>query len=654
MKADAHGADTVCGLLRDSFGFEKFMPGQQAVVERVLDGRSALAIFPTGGGKSLCYQLPAMSLDGLVLVISPLIALMKDQIDFLVAKGLSAARLDSTLSREQTVKVYEDLSSGHLRLLYVSPERLNNERFLQSMRRWRISLLAVDEAHCISEWGHNFRPDYLKIAGITREFGISPVLALTATATPAVAQDIATAFGIESDDVINTGFYRANLKLAVSPCTPSRRKDLLLSRLASRPAGPSVVYVTQQRTAEDVAKFLQGNGYDARAYHAGMKQEDRDIVQDAFMASDRMVVAATIAFGMGVDKRDIRSIYHYNLPKSLESYCQEIGRAGRDGKESVCELFASRDDVVVLENFSYGDTPAGDAVDGLVRRVVGKGDAFDVSVYELSGEFDVRPIVVKTLLTYLELDGVIRGTGPFYTELRFKPQRRSEEIFSRFDKARAAFLRSVFRRARKGKIWFTLDTEQVSQAIGEPRARIVAAITYLEERGDLEVQAAGLREGFRIVSRPTDIGHLVQSLIERFQRREQLDIERIQRVLSYAEEEGCLTRHLLSYFGEDHDDCGHCARCLGSPAKALPDPEYRLPNESDRAALAALRRENRSALAAPRQLTRFLCGIKSPAATRAKLATHTSFGRMESTPFQKVLRLVTEEASGANLDRVGQ
>ena len=246
-------------------------------------------------------------------------------------------------------------------------------------------------------------------------------------------------------------------------------------------------------------------------------------MQDAFMASDHMIVAATIAFGMGVDKRNIRSIYHYNLPKSLESYCQEVGRAGRDGEESICELFASRDDVVILENFSYGDTPTDEAVNGLVRDVLGRGDVFDVSVYDLSGHFDVRPIVVKTLLTYLELDSVIHGTGPFYTELRFKPQRRSEEIFARFNSTRADFLRQIFRRARKGKVWFTLDVDQASQAISQPRERVVAAITYLEEQGDLEVQAAGLREGFRIVNMPADMAALVQSLVGRFQRREELD-----------------------------------------------------------------------------------------------------------------------------------
>ena len=642
MKANAAIPEEAQTFLRESFGFEGFMAGQEAVVGRILEGKSALAIFPTGGGKSLCYQLPAMAMDGLVLVISPLIALMKDQLDFLTSKGLPAARLDSTLDREQTLQAYDDLRSGRLRLLYVSPERLNNERFLQSMRRWKISLLAVDEAHCISEWGHNFRPDYLKIAGIVKNFGISPVLALTATATPAVAGDITAAFEISPDDVIHTGFYRPNLKLAVTPCTPSSRNDLLRSRLASRPPGPAIVYVTQQRTAEKMAEFLQGGGYDARAYHAGMKQEDRDAVQDAFMESEEMIVAATIAFGMGVDKRNIRSIYHYNLPKSLESYCQEIGRAGRDGEESICEMFASRDDVVVLQNFSYGDTPTKEGVDGVTREVLGQGETFDVSVYELSGRFDVRPIVVKTLLTYLELDGVLRSTGPFYRELRFKPQCKSEDIFARFDNRRADFLRRIFRHARKGKVWFSLDVEQAAQSIGEPRSRVVAAMTYLEEHGDLEVQAAGLRDGYRVVATPSDLEEVIQSLVLRFQRREQFDIDRIDRVLAYAEESGCLTGHLLGHFGEERDDCGHCARCLGSPARTLPSPTYRPPDETDKTALEALLHDGHAAVRSPRQLTRFLCGIKSPATTRAKLTSHAAFGRLESTPFQEVLQFVKE------------
>ena len=299
-------SDRAREVLQRVFAFEDYREGQEAVITRLLDGKSVLSIFPTGAGKSLCYQLPALLLDGLTLVISPLIALMKDQIDFLVLHDVPAARLDSSLEREEVLQVYGDLNSGRLKLLYVSPERLANERFVHSLQRRKISLLAVDEAHCISEWGHNFRPDYLKIAHLARQLDVGCVLALTATATPEVARDTARAFDIADDDVVHTGFYRPNLKLCVTPCEGAERKSLLLSRLRKRPAAPAIVYVTLQRTAEDVADFLSGQDLDVRAYHAGMKPEERSAIQDAFMASNHMIIVATIAFGMGVDKSDIR------------------------------------------------------------------------------------------------------------------------------------------------------------------------------------------------------------------------------------------------------------------------------------------------------------------------------------------------------------
>ncbi|MBN2296006.1 MAG: ATP-dependent DNA helicase RecQ, partial [Pirellulales bacterium] len=298
--------ETAGRTLEEVFGFDSFREGQEAAVARLLAGRSVLTIFPTGSGKSLCYQLPAVLLDGLTLVISPLIALMKNQLDFLVSRGVPAARLDSSLTREETIEVHEGLNAGRLKLLYVSPERLGNERFLRSLQRRRISLLAVDEAHCISEWGHNFRPDYLKIAHLARQLKVERVLALTATATPQVAQDIAEGFDIAEDDFVHTGFYRPNLKLYATPCEPSFKDSLLLDRLRDRPVGPTIVYVTLQHTTEEVARRLSQHGFDARAYHAGMETEDRNAVQDAFMASDHMIVVATIAFGMGIDKANIR------------------------------------------------------------------------------------------------------------------------------------------------------------------------------------------------------------------------------------------------------------------------------------------------------------------------------------------------------------
>ncbi|MDK1022200.1 MAG: ATP-dependent DNA helicase RecQ [Candidatus Hydrogenedentes bacterium] len=628
--------------LRDVFGFDAYRGGQEAVVTRILGGKSVLAIFPTGGGKSLCYQLPALHLDGLTLVISPLIALMKDQLDFLIDHDVPAARLDSSLTREETLRLYDSLHAGRLKLLYISPERLGNERFLQTLRRQKISLLAIDEAHCISEWGHNFRPDYLKLARLARELRVERVLALTATATPGVADDIVKAFGIAGNDVVHTGFYRPNLTLRVTPCSSDERQALLLSRLRDRPLGPTIVYVTFQRSAEEVAAFLSGNGLDAKAYHAGMNSEDRNAVQDAFMDSGHMVIVATIAFGMGVDKADIRYVYHYNLPKSFESYSQEIGRAGRDGRASTCELLACADDIVTLENFTYGDTPGPEAVVSFVRDVLGRGDVFDISIYELSNAHDIRRLVVKTLLTYLELQNVIESTGPFYSEYKFRPQKSSKEILAGLDPERAEFLRGVFRHARKGKTWFSLDVGEVSERLNEPRERIVSALGYLEETGDLELQASGLRERYRVREFPRDMNGLCDALTDRFQRREENDIARIRQVVEFVQHDGCLTRRLLAYFGEEREDCGHCCRCEGLRVQDLPAARRGSIGSVPTDQLQRLREDDvvataQGALDTSRQLARFLCGLSSPATSRARLRGHPLFGALEGVPFHEVV-----------------
>jgi ATP-dependent DNA helicase RecQ len=321
-------------VLTSRFGFSAFRPGQQHVIEALLAGRSALAVFPTGAGKSLCYQLPALLFGGVTVVVSPLIALMKDQIDALVRQGIDAARLDSSLGVDEVRGVSDRLRTGSLKLLYVAPERFNNERFLAQLEGAEISLFAVDEAHCISEWGHNFRPDYLKLAVRARELGAERVLALTATATPAVVGDICAGFGIAEADAVVTGFYRPNLTMLTTPARASERDQLLIDRLRERPPGSAIVYVTLQRAALRVASLLAAAGLPARPYHAGMSTEDRVAAQEWWTASGSNIVVATIAFGMGIDKADVRYVYHLNLPKGLSASSTRAGTTSRRSRTS--------------------------------------------------------------------------------------------------------------------------------------------------------------------------------------------------------------------------------------------------------------------------------------------------------------------------------
>ena len=452
-------------VLRQYFGFADFKPGQREVVGHLLAGKSAAAVFPTGGGKSLCYQLPALVLPGLTLVVSPLIALMKDQIDALAARGIAARRLDSTLDLDEYRSVMDEVRSGRLKLLYVAPERFVNERFCETIQRTAISLFAVDEAHCISEWGHNFRPDYLRLARFAQLCRAERVLALTATATPQVLADICRFFRIESACAIRTGFYRPNLTLLGTPVTPAQRDEQFFAALAQREPGPTIVYVTLQRTAEQLAQRLVKAKLPARPYHAGMKDEERKETQEWFIQAEQGTVVATIAFGMGIDKSNIRYVYHYNPAKSLENYAQEVGRAGRDGKPATCEMFFCPDDLNVLENFAYGDTPTPSAVASLVNEVFRQGDDFDVSMYDLSAAHDIRNTVVRTLLTYLELLDHIDAGTPFYAEYQFKPLVPSAEILKNFEGERKTFLQKVLAQARKAQTWFYIDLDQASQAI---------------------------------------------------------------------------------------------------------------------------------------------------------------------------------------------
>jgi ATP-dependent DNA helicase RecQ len=344
--------DNLTRQLNDQFGFAKFRPGQEEVIRAVLAGRDAMAVMPTGQGKSLCYQLPATLLPGLTLVISPLIALMQDQVASLKQRKIAAAAFHSGLTGIEKYRVMQDLTQKRLQLLYLAPERMQHEGFLQLLRSLWVSLLVVDEAHCISQWGHDFRPDYLKIGRLRQELTNPPCLALTATATTRVQVDLCNRLSLRDPFRLVAGFRRDNLALTVRPCQSRQEKLAMLERLVRETEkGTILVYCATRRAVEEVAEWLGQSHQSVSYYHAGLPDEERQLVHDDFRRGTVRILAATNAFGMGIDKSDVRLVVHFDIPGSVEAYYQEVGRAGRDGRPAACVLLFHERDLATQEYF---------------------------------------------------------------------------------------------------------------------------------------------------------------------------------------------------------------------------------------------------------------------------------------------------------------
>lgn len=350
MQVDQTVHVTIKERLKEIFGYGQFRGDQEAIIHSILAGRNTFVIMPTGAGKSLCYQLPAIISEGTAIVISPLIALMKNQVDQLNAFGINAQFLNSTLSKAEMNKVKKDTLNGTLKLLYIAPESLTKEENLDFLKKARISFVAIDEAHCISEWGHDFRPEYRKIRGIVDDIGNLPVIALTATATPKVQQDIQKNLQMEEADLYKTSFNRKNLYYEIKPKVEAKKQ--LIKFVKQNKGKSGIIYCLSRKTVEEIAELLNVNDVKALPYHAGLDPQTRMHNQDAFLNEDVDVICATIAFGMGIDKPDVRFVIHYDAPKSLEGYYQETGRSGRDGLEGNCIMFYSYDDIVKLEKFN--------------------------------------------------------------------------------------------------------------------------------------------------------------------------------------------------------------------------------------------------------------------------------------------------------------
>ncbi|TDV64524.1 ATP-dependent DNA helicase RecQ [Pseudomonas sp. LP_7_YM] len=630
--------------LEQVFGYRQFRPGQEAAISAVLAGRSAAAIFPTGSGKSLCYQLPALLLPHLTLVVSPLLALIQDQLAFLQRHGIAAAGVDSSQSREDVADVMGRARAGELKILMISVERLKNERFRHFIAQVPISLLVVDEAHCISEWGHNFRPDYLKLPAYQREFNIPQTLLLTATATPQVIADMQSKFAIEPDDVVSTGFYRPNLTLLVEPIPGHDKRRRLVQWLGERAGQPSIVYVTQQKTAEFVAAHLAQSGIPAQAYHAGLPHDKRESIQRQFMEGRLNCIVATIAFGMGIDKSDIRNVVHFDLPKSIENYSQEIGRAGRDGAVSACLVLANRDSLNVVENFVYGDTPERAGIQQVLEDLLAARNEgqWEFMLLPLSDMSNIRQLPLKTLLVQLELRGIIAPRYSYFAEYRFKYLIEPQDLMQRFQGERQQFVQALIDTSHRARTWATVNFDAMYQQYRAERARVVTALDFFQEKGWIELESKQMTEVYSLLVTDFDAQALSGELHDDFMHHETAEVARIHAMLELFASDVCLSHRLAQYFGDDHAPvrCGHCSVCAGHVI-SLPEPPALVPlDQQDFDGLCGdffgKHLEGRGHQPSVECLTRFLCGISVPLFTRLKARTIKGFAALENYPYAAV------------------
>ncbi len=626
-------------LLHKHFGFNTFLKGQEDVIHKVVEGQSAAAIFPTGAGKSLCYQLPAMVLPGMTLVVSPLLSLMKDQLDFLQGNHIPAARLDSTLAKNDYNAILESAKNGELKILMIAVERFKNERFRSHLQKMNVSLLVVDEAHCISEWGHNFRPEYLKLPAYQKEFGIKQALLLTATATTQVRDDMCAKFNIHKNNVFVTGFYRDNLFLQITPTENSEKKHRLLQKIQKAPQDPTIVYVTLQKTAEDVAAFLCAGKINAHPYHAGMDTEKREQIQNKFMDGSLACIVATIAFGMGIDKKDIRRIIHYDLPKSIENYSQEIGRSGRDGKPALCEVLANRDSIHILENFIYGDTPEKNSIFQLLRIIKdNNGFVWETQITKLANELNIRVLPLKTLLVYLAMEEIIRPKFTYFGEYSFKYITEPTNIISSFEGERKQFVTAVMKHCHTKKIWTQVDIQAILDSYDTDRQRILAALEYFEEKGWIDLQARQAVDVYDILTQAFNIDEMAEKMYVLFKKKEGLEIQRIHNMVGFFESDACISKRLAGYFGEHlaKERCGHCSFCQSGKAVLQATTELKPLAQFDFKKITAEFTQAVGQQFSEVNLTKFLCGIYTPAFSKLKIKKLPYFGILESYPFLEV------------------
>jgi ATP-dependent DNA helicase RecQ len=553
-------------VLKEIFGFDSFRPGQEEAIRAVLEGRDTLAVMPTGGGKSLCYQVPALMQESLTVIVSPLISLMKDQVDSLIQSSVTdAAALHSGLSPEERWEVERRVRTGEIKMLYVAPERLRSLEFVLSLRRAGVGLFVVDEAHCISEWGHDFRPDYLFLPRAVRDLGSPPVLALTATATPRVRQDILRSLKMRDPEVVITSFNRPNLTYRVLSAREKKDKLPLILDVVRNAAPPGIVYATTRKECEELAGHLRRSGVHAAAYHAGMGASERSEAQERFMTDELSVVVATVAFGMGVDKPNVRFVVHASVPGSLPAYMQESGRAGRDGKDAECVVLyrgadlGRRKRLVTLGTAGEGD------IGSLFRSLAGleNGGRVNVPPTALAALGGVDPDAAWIVLGSLEESGLIHRGYDLWAEVEV---RRLEEGTEGLREEVAAVHAAL---PGSG----TIGLPELARRAGVRPAVAQGAIYRMMVDGTAEIIPRGSVVDVRLKTSTLD-EHSRRTIAARLKSRASAAYARIRDVESYASLAACRREYLLRHFGDTEPvaPCGACDVCLGEAQEMSKPP----------------------------------------------------------------------------------
>lgn len=584
-------------LLEKYFGYTSFLPGQQDVIERVLRGENLFVVMPTGAGKSLCYQLPALQLEGIVLVVSPLIALMKDQVDQLNEWGIPSTFINSSVTSREIAQRLADTLAGKYRLVYVAPERFYDRNFFYQLQSVKIDLFVVDEAHCISEWGHDFRPSYLRLAKVAKLLKVRSVIALTATATAEVRDDIRKLLGFEKENEVITGFHRPNLVFMVNRIDKENKRIDKLKKIVQRIPGSIIIYAGTRKNVEKVTEALSSLGCDVLPYHAGLTDEQRTAHQERFIKGDVRIIVCTNAFGMGINKKDVRSVIHFNMPGSLEAYYQEAGRAGRDGKRAYCILLFGARDRYLQEFFIQGSYPPRELIEDMYRSLDQQPDdvilkTHDEIVNEIEGK--VNEMAVSSVLRILDESGVLERLSERSHKatiiLKMTADEALEALGPRADMQRMvlASLIDIYEQALQRGV--QVHPDQLAARCRISKDSLMRSIKIMDSKGILEYRAPFRGRGIRLLKRslgPQELPIDYESLDQQADR----EYQRLKLMEGYAYSNGCRHRYLLRYFGDTGTITGRCDSCdicqkRGSteqPADPQPAAQTTIEHTSDQA-----------------------------------------------------------------------